>query len=140
MRDGVSGSSALTRLGVTVGTATPLPPTLDLIATDPAVVRGLPAEVRQALVLKVAAVLAALAATGPTSGPLPALTSPPGRPEESVEWLNSTQVEQRFGLTRRWLADHASELRRLRIVAAPSRKVRIYHAARLRRYLEARSG
>ncbi len=110
-------------------------PSLDLLAADPEVVMALPPEARQLLVLKAAAVLAALAATSPTSGP-PTPTSPPTR----EEWIGADEVGRRFGLTRRWLEDHSDLLRRLKIVAAPSRKTRVYHVGRLARFLEGRTG
>ncbi len=133
MRCGVSGSSALAVL--TVGTAAPLP-TLDALAADPGLAVQLSPEARQALILRTAAALAALAAAGPIPGLAPAPASPPTRDE----WIGADEVGRRFSLTRRWLEDHSGLLRRLKIVAAPSRKVRLYHVGRLARFLEARTG
>jgi len=110
-------------------------PSLDALAADPGLAATVSPEARQALVLRLAAVLAALAAS---TGLRPAPSSPALRDDEGAQWLAVDEVKRRFGLDRRWLADHAIRLRQLKIVTAPSRKVRLYHVGRLGRFLEAR--
>ncbi|MGH9813305.1 MAG: hypothetical protein ACRD4T_09240 [Candidatus Acidiferrales bacterium] len=112
---------------------------LDAVAADPGVVVHLSAAVRQTLVLRAAAALAALAAWS-ANAEQPPSASASSMSSSEPEWLDSDGVTQRFGLDKRWLADHARELRRLRITTRPSRKVVLYHVARLRRYLESRCG
>ena len=73
-------------------------------------------------------------------GDLGPASPPPERERESEEWLSAAQVEARFGVPKRWLSDHAADLRRRRIVSRPSRKLVVYHRARLARLLEAASG
>jgi hypothetical protein len=81
-----------------------------------------------------AALLAARAAELGPEAPAPAAVEPAGRPE----WLNPAQVEATFGLPAAWLAEHARELERAGLVAKPSRKLRLYHRAKLGRWIEAR--
>src|SRR5260370_18427126 len=59
--------------------------------------------------------------------------------DQPSEWLSVDGVAQRFGLTRRWLEDHRSELRRLGVVSKPSRKTTLFHARRLAQLIELRS-
>jgi hypothetical protein len=63
---------------------------------------------------------------------------PPGPGPEPEQWLAEKQVTEGFGLTAEWLEDHQADLRAHKIISKPSRKVRLYHARRLVRYLEAR--
>jgi hypothetical protein len=116
-------------------TLTPLP-TLDHLAGDPGQVAKLPREVIAALYPPVAGLEAALRAR--LLGDLGPASPPPER--EAEEWLNAEQVEARFGLSRRWLSDHARALRQRRVISKPSRKVALYHRGRLARLLEAASG
>jgi hypothetical protein len=55
------------------------------------------------------------------------------------EWLSREIVTVRYGLSKRWLADHRRQLRLRGIVSKPSRKTTLYHARRLARFLEERS-
>ncbi len=132
----LGGSSRVVVLGVTVP---PAPLSLDALAANPALATAVPPEIRQVLVLRAAAALAALAAGSVTGSPeQPAVASASTGSSEG-EWLDSDGVQRVFSLDARWLADHAGELRRLRIVSAPSRKVRLYHRGRLARLLDSRT-
>src|SRR5260370_21737276 len=73
--------------------------------------------------------------------PIPGLGDPAdgSRQEPGPEWLSVEGVSHRFGLGRRWLEDHCSELRRLGIVSKPSRKTTLFHARRLARFIAQRS-
>jgi hypothetical protein len=53
-------------------------------------------------------------------------------------WLSAEQVYTRFGLQASWLMEHRRQLSALGIVSRPSRKVRLYDAKRLGRFLESR--
>jgi hypothetical protein len=119
-------------------TATPSPvlavvPTLDALADDPSRVAALPVETVRALYARMLVCQAALTprlltAVGAASGPpLP----PPG-----PEWITAAQVREQFGLDALWLAEHRRGLQQCRIVSSPSRKVRLYSVARLRRFIE----
>ena len=55
------------------------------------------------------------------------------------EWLSCEVVVARYGLSKRWLADHRRQLRQRGIVSKPSRKTTLYHARRLARFLDERS-
>jgi hypothetical protein len=120
-------------------TAAPSPlvtvPSLDALADDPNIAASLPRETATVLYTQAARVEAALRARL-LGDPGPASSSP--EPRESEEWLNADQVEARFGIPKRWLTDHARDLRQRRIVSRPSRKLIVYHRGRLARLLEAR--
>lgn len=111
-------------------------PSLDAIADDPGLAARLPREA--AVVLYTRCALAEAALKARLLGDLGPASPPPERDAE--EWLTASQVEARFGLPRRWLADHMRALRPHRIVSRPSRKVVVFHARRLSRFLEAASG
>jgi len=55
------------------------------------------------------------------------------------EWLSCEVVTARYGLSKRWLADHRRQLRQRGIASKPSRKTTLYHARRLTRFLDERS-
>ena len=94
-----------------------------------------PSEARR-LLPQVAALSMLLASKAAEVGPeAPAPTKVEG---EAAVWLNPTQVEQTFGLPVPWLLEHARELEQVGLVAKPSRKLRLYHRAKLARWVEAR--
>jgi hypothetical protein len=121
-------------------TAAPSPlvvvPSLDALAADPNIAATLPRDMAASLYARSALVEAALRAR--LLGDLAPMSPSPERERESEEWLNAEQVEGTFGIPKRWLADHARELRQRRVVSRPSRKLVLYHRARLARLLEAR--
>jgi hypothetical protein len=112
-----------------------LVPTLDALADDPTRVTTLPLDTARVLFQRVALVQALL--LGRLMEGASPLTAPPSE-RESEEWLSAEQVQVRFALPKRWLSDHMRELRAHRIVSRPSRKVIVFHARRLGRFLNAR--
>jgi hypothetical protein len=110
-------------------------PSIDELAATPHLAASLPRETAVNLYARCAIAEAALRAR--LLGDLTPV-SPSPEPHEREEWLNAEQVEARFGIPKRWLADHAADLRRRRIVSRPSRKLVVYHRGRLARLLEAR--
>jgi hypothetical protein len=63
--------------------------------------------------------------------------APPSPAAESI-WLSPAQVEDLYGLAPAWLGQHARDLEQAGLVAKVSRKTRLYHRARLGRWIEAR--
>jgi len=110
-------------------------PTLAELLRDPAQAASLSPPERSRLLGEALALVAMLA-----SAPVIANGTNLAAASDEVEWLSPAGVEAKFGLSARWLEDHAAELRRLKIVSAPSRKVRVYSRAKLARYVEARAG
>ena len=109
-------------------------PTLDQVAGDPSLVASLPRETAVALYSRAAVAEATLRARLLADPGVPVPLPPP----EREEWLSASEVEARFSLPKRWLVDHAADLRQARIVSKASRKRVVYHRARLARFLEAR--
>jgi len=92
-----------------------------------------PEDARQ-LVVQLASLLVLLstrASEPPITGAVSNETSP-------AVWLSADQVESRFGLPNSWLLEHRRQLASLGIVSRPSRKIRVYDAKRLGRFLESR--
>jgi hypothetical protein len=104
------------------------------VADDPTLVARLPRDAALALFTRAsiaqALLLARLLAESPPAVPPP--------PAEAQEWLSAAEVERRFSLPKRWLVDHAVELREARIISRVSRKRVAFHRARLARFLESR--
>ena len=71
---------------------------------------------------------------------VPASAAPAAVTKESDEWISEPDVITRFGLDALWLNRHRPLLKARRILSCPSRKRRLYHARRLARYLEDRTG
>jgi hypothetical protein len=100
-------------------------------------------EEARTLLAPLAALTLALAVRASAAPPTPptgdGVSSPNGHAEAAPLWLNAAQVEASFGLTRGWLSEHARELERVPgLVSQVSRKVRLYRATVLRRWLDAR--
>ena len=112
-------------------------PTLEILTADPDRASELPRDMALALLAKATTVQGILLARLLIDG---AGTEGSSSASEPEEWLPAEEVTRRFGLSTRWLTDHRRELRQLRIVSQPSRKTILYHARRLARFLEARSG
>src|SRR5262249_55116 len=120
--------------------APPPVPTLDDLVREPVHVEKLEREAVLALLLRVHAVHAV---EGALLGRLLALdleaqASPRhAHGDAGPEWLTADRVHPLFGLDARWLADHAPVLDGRRIRSRVSRKHVVYHAGRLRQFLEA---
>ena len=116
---------------------------LAALLAEPSRVTELDPEAARALLSQVSALAFALAVRAATTPPAPSPGggdgSRNGHPEPAV-WLSASQVEAVYGLTAAWLSEHSRELDRVPgLVTKPSRKVRLYRAATLRRWLEART-
>ena len=122
------------------GVAEPAPlhvvPDLGQLLAEPDSVDQLNAAECRRLAPSLAALLVTvLVRAGETTATVPVVE----RPDEAV-WLNAYQVEQRFGLTKSWLEEHRTQLRRLGLMSTPSRKTLLYDSKRLKAFLEARRG
>jgi hypothetical protein len=126
------------------GTGRPLlaaVPTLDELVSTPSMATTLPRPVAAALLPGAVTVLGVLLARlldHPERGPhSDHPVSPPvaGEPE----YISADDVTRRFSLSRDWLEDHARDLRARGIVVKPSRKVRLYHLRKLRRFVDGRT-
>ena len=113
-----------------------------LASLDPAQIAALDPEEARSLLAQVSALAFALAVRAATAPPAP----PPGDGDgsrnghEAAIWLNVSQVEALYGLSAPWLSEHSRELEQVPgLVCKASRKVRLYRAATLRRWLEART-
>jgi hypothetical protein len=111
-------------------------PTVAELVANPSLARGLPRDVLVNFIAQLAATQAVLMAelSSPTSHPVPA----PAAVLEmgSDRWLKAEAVEAQFSLSPRWLEDHDALLRQRHIVTRPSRRVILYSATRLQRFLE----
>jgi hypothetical protein len=68
------------------------------------------------------------------------LDSEEASPTQTVEsvWMNPAQVEQIYGLSLAWLLEHARALEQAGLVSKVSRKMKLYHRAKLGRWIAAR--
>jgi hypothetical protein len=113
-----------------------------LLLADPARVAEMNSDEARTLLAPLAALLVALAVQAAVVQPTQPLgdgaSTQNGHPEGPL-WLNAAQVEACYGLTAAWLKEHSRELERVpNLVCRPSRKVALYRAPTLRRWLDAR--